>query len=158
SVLHNNLIMADEKISQLPAAVSVSGADIVPVVQSGTTKAATVSLFPSGGVFNVKSYGAVGNGSTDDTTAITNAISAIPSAGGVLYFPAGIYKVTSGFTISKPIMIIGEGGSGPQDNSTVAPSTINFSSATGTLFTVTTSGASFRDIELNNPAGTVTAG
>lgn len=51
---------------------------------------------PGGGgssdFFNVKSYGATGNGVTDDTTAINNAIAAIATAGGgILYFPPGTY-------------------------------------------------------------------
>ncbi len=45
-------------------------------------------------------YGAVGNGTTDDTAAINLAIAAIPGAtgthpgGAVLYFPEGKYKIT----------------------------------------------------------------
>ncbi len=44
--------------------------------------------------FNVKRYGAKGDGSTDDTTAIQAAITAAQVAGGTVYFPAGIYIVT----------------------------------------------------------------
>ena len=38
---------------------------------------------------NVKSYGATGNGVTDDTTAVQTALTA--AAGKSLYFPPGIY-------------------------------------------------------------------
>ena len=48
---------------------------------------------------SVKDFGAVGDGTTDDTTALQNAINAVASGGGV-YFPAGVYKITSGLTIS----------------------------------------------------------
>jgi hypothetical protein len=44
---------------------------------------------------NVKDYGAVGDGTTDDTTAITNAINALPAGGGTVFFPPGVYKVTA---------------------------------------------------------------
>lgn len=45
--------------------------------------------------FNVEDYGAVHNGSTDDTGAIQDAIDAAGAAGGgVVYFPAGIYIIT----------------------------------------------------------------
>ena len=56
-----------------------------------------------GASINVKDYGAVGNGSTDDTAAITLAIAAIPSTGGTLYFPAssGAYLVNSTIVVDK---------------------------------------------------------
>jgi len=45
--------------------------------------------------FNVKTYGAVGNGSKDDTAAIQAALDAATAAkGGTVYFPAGTYMVT----------------------------------------------------------------
>src|SRR5690242_8833062 len=40
---------------------------------------------------NVKQYGAKGDGVTNDTTAITNAITDLNVSGGVLYFPQGQY-------------------------------------------------------------------
>lgn len=42
-------------------------------------------------VFNVKNYGALGNGSTDDTAAIQAAIAAAPTSGAIMYFPHGVY-------------------------------------------------------------------
>jgi len=45
-------------------------------------------------VFNVKNFGATGNGSTNDTAAIRNAITAATDAGGgIVYFPTGTYAV-----------------------------------------------------------------
>jgi len=44
----------------------------------------------SPGVFSVKDYGAKGDGSTDDTTAILNAHTAA-GTGGTLIFPPGVY-------------------------------------------------------------------
>jgi parallel beta-helix repeat protein len=43
---------------------------------------------------DVTAYGARGDGVTDDTTAIQNAISAV-SSGGVVYFPSGSYVVSA---------------------------------------------------------------
>lgn len=56
-----------------------------------------------GASINVKDYGAVGNGSTDDAAAITLAIAAIPATGGTLYFPAssGAYLVNSTIVVDK---------------------------------------------------------
>ncbi len=48
---------------------------------------------------DVTDYGAIGDGSTDDTTAINDAIDAANDAGGgVVYFPPGTYKVTAQLT------------------------------------------------------------
>lgn len=54
-------------------------------------------------IYDVKSstYGAVGDGTTDDTTAIQNAINAAMTSGGIVYFPAGTYKVTSTLNIKN---------------------------------------------------------
>jgi hypothetical protein len=54
-------------------------------------------VFDAGGqVFNVRGYGATGNGKTDDTAAIQAAVTASDKAGGgVVYFPPGIYRITS---------------------------------------------------------------
>jgi hypothetical protein len=44
--------------------------------------------------FNVKTYGALGDGTTDDTVAIQATIDAATAAGGgIVYFPAGVYIV-----------------------------------------------------------------
>ncbi len=43
---------------------------------------------------NVKSYGAKGDGITDDTNAIQAALNSFDDAGGILYFPKGHYLVS----------------------------------------------------------------
>ena len=48
-----------------------------------------------GQVFNVKAYGAKGDGVTDDTAAIQAAQAAAAASGGDLYLPPGNYKATS---------------------------------------------------------------
>jgi hypothetical protein len=54
---------------------------------------------------NVVDYGATGDGTTDDTSAIQAAITAT-DAGGVVFFPNGNY-VCSGITIQKPLRLLG---------------------------------------------------
>ncbi len=68
--------------------------------------------------YNVKDYGATGDGSTDDTAAIQSAIDAVPSrtntGGGVLFFPPGDYKTTSTLTITgnaRQLQVMGFGAS-----------------------------------------------
>ena len=52
---------------------------------------------PFTGIFNVKQFGARGDGATDDTPAIQSAINAMAAAapGGLLYFPSGTYRISS---------------------------------------------------------------
>lgn len=71
--------------------------------------------------FNVKDFGATGNGSTPDGTAIQNAIDACRLAdGGTVYFPAGNYIIdktlyigsgtgTSGKDAGNGVCLLGEG-------------------------------------------------
>jgi hypothetical protein len=53
-------------------------------------------IYPANsGVLNVKSYGAAGNGITDDTAAIQAAVAAgMQKQGSVVYFPSGTYLVS----------------------------------------------------------------
>jgi polygalacturonase len=44
-------------------------------------------------VRSVKDYGAVGNGTHDDTSAFQAAIKALPSTGGTVFVPAGTYLI-----------------------------------------------------------------
>lgn len=54
-------------------------------------------------------YGATGNGGTDDTVAVQAAIDAVESAGGgVVYFPAGTYLVSS-LTAPSNVRLVGAG-------------------------------------------------
>ena len=56
--------------------------------------AQSVANLSSAGMYNVRSYGATGDGTTDDTTAVQAAIdAAISAGGGVVYFPRGVYKI-----------------------------------------------------------------
>lgn len=51
---------------------------------------------------DVKSEGAVGDGSTDDTTAIQAALDAVSTTtGGMVFFPPGRYRVTSTLVVRR---------------------------------------------------------
>lgn len=53
--------------------------------------------------FNVKAYGAVGNGINNDTRPIQAANKAAEAVHGQVYFPTGIYMITSTIHISSPV-------------------------------------------------------
>ncbi len=61
--------------------------------------------------YNVRNYGALGNGVADDTTAINAAIAAAQTAGGgVVYLPPGTYLVTAPLAVTVAgITILGAG-------------------------------------------------
>ena len=59
---------------------------------------------------NVKTgYGAVGDGVTDDTTAIKNCITAAVAAGKGVYLPTGTYKITTALSLPAGTTIQGDG-------------------------------------------------
>ncbi len=67
---------------------------------------------PAGGSewLNIKSFGAAGDGVTDDTAAIQAAVNAATTSPRyTLYIPAGTYLMTSGVTINGRIAMIGDG-------------------------------------------------
>src|SRR5690242_7864821 len=61
--------------------------------------------------FNVKDFGAIGNGVADDTAAIQAALNAVPKTGATIYFPRGAYILTStvSYTGTAPIVLKGDG-------------------------------------------------
>lgn len=60
--------------------------------------------------YNVKDYGAVGDGSTNDTSAIASCVTAAIAAHGMVYFPAGTYP-TDQITVTGAagLVIYGDG-------------------------------------------------
>ena len=60
----------------------------------------------SGGI-NVKDYGAIGDGITDDTAAIQTAINACPS--GSVFFPDGEYLITQTINMKSRVNLLGIG-------------------------------------------------
>lgn len=65
------------------------------------------------GILNVKDYGAIGSdGSIDDTISIQKAIDEAKLKGVKVYFPAGIYKVTSQINLSNNSLSFGLFGDG----------------------------------------------
>lgn len=171
---------ANVRISNLPnaLAVAVVDTDIVPIVLGigsgvGVTSKITISELrlklgttsPGGGrtvtsaatyllnnaVFNVKDFGAVGNGAIDDTSAIQAAMNAAGAA--TVYFPAGIYKVTTILTVTAVGQVLLGEGDQSQITSSAAGATITFNGkayVAAYKFKLTTSGTLGFDLPISS--------
>ena len=60
-----------------------------------------------GKIYNVRNYGAVGDGSTNDLPAFQAAMSDA-SSGGVLYIPQGYYVLNGGLNLNPAISLVGD--------------------------------------------------
>jgi len=73
------------------AAVATISCAMVP----RSAGAATAPISAASTVFDVRSFGAVGDGKAIDSTAINRAIEAASATGGAVFFPAGLYACYS---------------------------------------------------------------
>jgi hypothetical protein len=86
--------------------------------------------------FSVLDYGADSSGTIDSTTAIQNAINAMP-AGNILLFPPGQYLISSTITITKQVYLLGCGSGYQTGFSLNLSSTFTTNSATLLMFDIT---------------------
>ena len=111
---------------------SIVGGTGVSITQTSGNVTISATGISTGIYINVKDYGALGNGTTDDTVAIQNAINANP--GRVIYFPAGKYLITSAITISTSgTKIFGESMGEPWRNAVRGGSCIISNSASNAI-------------------------
>jgi len=78
------------------------GSDASTWVYNGSTYVTKIIMSAgSFNVWNVKNYGALGNGVADDTAAIQNTINlCISAGGGIVYFPNGVYVIAGSLVTS----------------------------------------------------------
>lgn len=135
------------------AATPSDGQALVYSTSAGAWGPAGVNFF-----FSVKAYGAVGNGTTDDTSAINAAIAAVNAVGrGTLFFPAGDYRSAScNFTTTTFTgRVIGEGrGDANAPSAGTYGTRVKCESATAKTFTSHSSYLRFEDLVLTNTAAT----
>lgn len=118
-VLPSEDIEVIEQISSTSWLVARGADGTTPVAHAGgftvyqVINAGAAGLAPQW--YNVRSrrFGATGNGTTDDSTAIQLAVTeCIANGGGFVYFPAGNYKSTvtvTGNVAGAPVYIVGDG-------------------------------------------------
>ena len=100
---------------------------------------AQLNVLKLANIVSVRDFGALGDDSNDDTSAIQAAIDSLDAVqGGTVFFPPGLYKITAGLTITKDFVhLLG-------DN--VRGSAIRVQSDVGNVLTVeheTTPGTSY---------------
>ena len=107
------------------------------------------------GFYNIRDFGAVGDGLTDDTIAFKSAMAVIASNnGGTLTVPDGDYIVTSPVAVPSGVIIQGTNGlnsmASTSDLTRKNPSRITLRGANQTLFRIgeCVENVSFRDVEL----------
>lgn len=90
--------------SDLAGTGASQGARMVGFKQAGSTTTRTVQDKLEE-VVSVRDFGAIGDGSTNDTAAIQAAITAAGSllTPGAIYLPRGVYNCTSSLNITAPI-------------------------------------------------------
>ncbi|MGB7068343.1 MAG: glycosyl hydrolase family 28-related protein [Pyrinomonadaceae bacterium] len=117
------------------------------------------------GFYNVRDFGAVGDGRTDDTIAVRSAMAYIGSKnGGTMTFPEGDYVVTSPIALPSGIVIQGTNGMPSNSPTSHLPrknsSRITLSGSRRALFKIgeCTHGVTFRDIELYSQSNDGTFG
>ncbi len=105
------------------------------------TSAGYEGCIPNPSTFrDVTNYGAIGNGTTNNATAIANAISSLGGNAGIVYFPEGNYLVNSTLDLPSNVVLRGESPS----KTTL---TFNLGGATNELIRAAASaGASFVSI------------
>lgn len=128
------------------ASWQVPDASEISFLQSGTGAVARTLQDKAREVVSVKDFGAVGDGTTDDTTAVQAFFTACKDKRG--YIPAGKYKVTSAITIDPDHNYVIE-GEGRDPNGTTA--SVIYNAGTGNCITINQTGAANnKQIRLSN--------
>jgi len=91
-----------------------AGSSLIGFIQAGVGAILRTLQSKSRDIINVRDFGAVGDGVTDDTAAIQAAINYVRTrSGATLYFPAQVagqfYKTTAPLTCDGSITIVGDG-------------------------------------------------
>lgn len=112
-------------------ALDGDGYDIYDITELEAVTITATDVITKGPRVDVRAFGAIGNGTTDDTTAIKAAISYAAGSSGdekkTVYFPPGAYLISDTLVVPAVVPLVGEGqsisGNGPQSKILVAGGT-----------------------------------
>lgn len=98
--------------TQLATTAFVQGAASNSFIQAGAGAVTRTMQDKARDIFSVKDFGAIGNGSADDTPAFIAAINAASAAGGgAVAAPNGRFRLTSALTLPDYVSLVGNGSS-----------------------------------------------
>lgn len=134
--------------------LAVGDANTSTFTQSGTGAVERSVTAKLGESVSVKDFGAVGDGTTNDTAAITAAILACQTASQTsLFFPTGVYRIESTITLgsggAKGIAFIGETATSQQGSSR-PPVTFRWHGGALSMFDVQSTYFNFYNIAFEN--------
>ncbi len=87
----------------------VTGAGSVDSVNGDPGPNIVITQADLTGLVNAKDYGALGDGTTNDYTAILAAVTAVKArGGGAVWFPAGIYAITQKLIVPPNVFLVAE--------------------------------------------------
>jgi len=110
-----------DAITAISVATNVINSVNVSYNQGGTGAVTTNVQAKLRESVSVKDFGAIGDGTTNDTTAIQNAINYAGTVNGAtVYFPTGTYKVTSTLTMRDYVTLKGDSGLYPGSSKIVS--------------------------------------
>ena len=146
---YDNVPGANDPTDIYAALAASFGSSLIGYLPAGTGAVATTVQTKLRESVSVMDFGAVGNGTTDDTAAINTGISVAVVLKQPLFFPAGTYLVTSSINIPIGTQLLGVKGDQYPAGFGISPlaTTINFqpTSANTDLFVASgTSYAGFR--------------
>lgn len=97
----------DSEAAKSAALAASTGSSLVGHIATGTGATARTTQAKLRDFVSVKDFGAVGDGVTNDSTAIQAALTA--GAGRAVYFPGGTYLISATLTVPADTMVTGDG-------------------------------------------------
>jgi hypothetical protein len=122
-----------------------STADAITFIQAGTGAVSRTVQAKERDHFSVKDFGAVGNGSADDTDAVQKCVTAAVAAFKAVYFPSGTYLITTTITATGWWCYYGDG------NTSIVKTADDIALFTFNINTTAVYAWEIRDLRLEGP-------
>lgn len=146
--------MAGENLPRLADKFLPLGTQVPTLTTNWDVGLYTINSRNSVDVFNVKAYGAVGDGVTDDFTAITACIAAVTAnGGGTVYFPKGNYLVNTTLNLDGKVGIVLRGEANENSGASATSRILWTATTTGPLSFRSSSGCGVESLFVQANAG-----